>query len=288
MGDDVPLYCVVDASHLKQVLINLVGNAVKFTEAGSISVRVETPLELTNGSTTVKFHVDDTGIGIDPELGQSLFDPFQQANLTISDRFGGTGLGLAISHDLIKLMGGQLAYSSTPGKGTSFSFDVLVGRASEPDGVAATAECIVARQDRERVTQVCPTILLVEDNVINQEVVRSYLATLGCTIETANDGLAAIEAVCRVQPDIVLLDCRLPDMSGIEVARILRANEMQDGHPPVPIIAITADAFEDNKVECLKAGMNDFLSKPFAPDELLSIVASNLYALAQHEELRSQ
>ena len=393
-----------DAVRLRQVLVNLIGNAIKFTAAGEVSVRVA-PLE--NGGKGVRFTVSDTGIGIDADVQAKLFQPFSQADTSITRRFGGTGLGLSISRHLVEMMGGQVVLQSVPGKGSTISFvlplDVragsqraqrgtLVGRrvlivddratnreivssylaasgaiiatsdnatqamslleaaadAGQPfdlaivdlvmaggDGielsrrirarpalaeiklillssmtltseygdareagldlvlhkpirrgelVAGALDCLAsgagarAEMGKVEASVVAPKlglrVLVAEDNPVNQVVAEEYLTNLGCTITIAENGEQALTAMERASFDIVLMDCQMPVMDGYTATRQIRVREKASGAAPMPILAVTANAYEADRQLCLDAGMNSYLSKPFSEAHLAAALTA--------------
>jgi signal transduction histidine kinase/CheY-like chemotaxis protein len=251
-----------DANRLRQVLLNLVGNAVKFTEAGEVVVGVD--LATIGDPDVLVFEIQDTGIGIPAEALPRLFQPFTQVDATTARRFGGTGLGLAISRRLVELMDGAIEVSSTPGIGSTFRFVVRLPPAAG-DRAART-------EGRSAVVAAAPTApalaqgraLLVEDNPINRKVALLMLRRLGWEVDEAFDGREALEALGRREYDVVLLDIQMPEVDGLEVARRVVA-----GEPDAParpwIIAVTANAIVGDREACLAAGMDDFVAKPMKP-----------------------
>ncbi len=267
IDSDVPPVVSGDPLRLRQVLINLVNNAVKFTKRGRIDVRAFTsdpPLQ----GIMLGFSVKDTGVGISPEDRPKLFGSFSQADNSTTRRYGGTGLGLAISRHLAQLMGGDLWLEASDAPGAHFSFTARFDFASSPP-IAPTAS--IRDEDRESQVQqsaaelVDASLLLVEDNRINQEVARGLLEQLGCRVTVAEDGEAAVAAVRAKTFDAVLMDVQMPVMDGYEAARRIRADGKRNA---MPIIAITAHAFAGDREKCLDAGMNDYIAKPIDPDDL--------------------
>jgi signal transduction histidine kinase/CheY-like chemotaxis protein len=248
-----------DPGRLRQVLFNLIGNAVKFTALGSIEI-VLTWRPAGGGRSNLRLDVRDTGIGIDPEAQGRLFALFSQADASTTRRFGGTGLGLAISRELIELMGGQLTLSSTPGVGSTFSIELS----------AACALPAPVKADRalERRIATDMRILVAEDNEVNQLVIETLLQSIGChSIDIVKDGAAAVEAVQRnPRYSVVLMDVQMPVMDGIAATRAIRALEGRVCE--TPIVALTANVFEADRTSYLAAGMNGFLSKPVRVPEL--------------------
>jgi signal transduction histidine kinase/AmiR/NasT family two-component response regulator len=276
IGADVPARLLGDFGRLRQVLTNLVGNAVKFTQKGSIDILVRLT-SLTQEGAALRFEVRDSGIGIPgPRLG-TIFDAFTQADGTTTRIFGGTGLGLSIARELVVLMGGNIGVSSDPGIGSTFWFTVTlpVDSASVERRVADTPRGGIVREpDEPREVPDLPDIaagrlhaLLVEDNVINREVVSAYLSRCGCVVDTAADGREALERLGQRRYDIVFMDCQMPVMDGFEATRALRAMERDGAIKPggasrTPVIALTASAVTEEQGRCLAAGMDDFLTKP--------------------------
>ena len=252
-----------DPMRLGQILINLVGNAVKFTSSGSVDLRVLSSGE-EDGRVCLLFEVRDTGIGIaDSDLGR-LFNAFEQADSSTTRHYGGTGLGLAISQRLAALMGGRIEVRSTLGVGSTFSFTVCFALA--PDvGVGGVA--ISAREaEAELISRFAGArLLLVEDEPINQEVAGELLRGVGLSVEVARDGVEAVELARNTQYDLVLMDMQMPNMNGVEATRQIRA---LPGWQEVPIVAMTANAFSEDRLRCIEAGMNDHVSKPVEPKAL--------------------
>lgn len=251
-GDDV---------RLRQVLSNLVGNAVKFTKEGRVDVSVKSlgsePQSKTQG---LRFIVDDTGIGIEPSKLESLFEPFTQADGSITRNFGGTGLGLAISQNLVHMMGGELQVTSEFGMGTSFFFDLHLPVSKSAAGELKPEESVFAVDFEEDVSSF-PRLLLVEDNLVNQKVASRILKRLGYEVDIAADGLEGLEKAQQREYGIICMDLSMPRMGGLEACERLRALSCPSSK--AYIIALTGHAFEEHRESCLKAGMNDFLTKPF-------------------------
>ena len=247
---------VTDPGRLRQIALNLTGNAIKFTDHGTVSVT-----GTFCAADRLRMEVRDTGVGIAAENLPLLFRNFSQVDGSFTRRFGGTGLGLAICKRLTEGMGGVIGVESAPGKGSLFWFEIPVVAAPEAAEPDPTDASLTARG------AFCGRVLVAEDNAINREVLTGLLQHLGLEVETADDGQAAVEAVARAQYDIVLMDMQMPRKSGIEATVEIR----QSGNP-VPIAGVTANAFTSNRRDCERAGMTDFLAKPVTLDQLAALL----------------
>ncbi|WP_121372492.1 ATP-binding protein [Pseudomonas aeruginosa] len=250
-----------DPTRIRQILVNLLGNALKFTEEGAIHLSLEWQA-LDHDVLWLTCAVHDSGIGISPERLEHMFDAFQQADSSISRRYGGTGLGLAIARTLAERMGGTLQAESKEGSGSTFTLEIPLPFQQSPahrQQAAGEAAPVAAGQE----------ILLVEDNPVNQTVIEAMLRSLGYRVTLVADGIQAVRSAERQRYDAILMDCRLPVLDGYSATREIRA---QENGRQVPIIALTANALQGDRENCLQAGMNDYLAKPFKRAELQRIL----------------
>ncbi|CAD5370119.1 PAS domain-containing sensor histidine kinase [Rubrivivax sp. A210] len=263
--EPMPQALLGDSTRLQQALLNYAANAVKFTDSGRITLRTRVEQDFPD-SVLVRFEVLDTGIGIAPEALGRLFSAFEQADNSTTRKFGGTGLGLAITRKLAELMGGAAGVESRQGAGSTFWFTArLKKRIAHHGKPPETAVRHLAHETRRQALQ-GHRVLLAEDDPINQEVARMILEDAGLLVDTAGDGGAAADMAARGSYALVLMDMQMPHLNGLDATRLIRAT---DKGRAIPIIAMTANAFADDRARCLDAGMSDFLSKPVNPDELL-------------------
>ncbi|MBK6853659.1 MAG: PAS domain S-box protein [Burkholderiales bacterium] len=265
--DEMPRDLVGDPTRLQQALLNYANNAIKFTEQGSVVVRVRL-VEQDESSVMLRFEVQDTGIGVDAEVMPRLFAAFEQADPSTTRRAGGTGLGLAITRRLALLMGGEAGATSVPGAGSTFWFTARFGRgasaaSANPPGPASDAAA--ALRGRHRGARV----LLAEDNPVNAEVAQAILEDVGLVVDLAPDGKAAVEMALQHEYRLVLMDMQMPRLDGLGASRAIR--QRQD-LAALPIVAMTANAFAEDKAQCRAAGMNDFVSKPVDPTALYQML----------------
>lgn len=276
---DVPELLVGDPLRLKQVLINLCNNSIKFTNEGYVHVRV-TLIEINTGNVRLNFEVQDTGIGISPENQSKLFKSFAQAETSTTRKFGGTGLGLAISKNLVELMNGNIGITSEEGKGAIFHFDAEFGVSSLNLSVDESKKL-----DKSIQCDKVLKILLAEDNIINQKVAILNLQKLGHSVIVVSDGIQAVEKFISESPDVIFMDIQMPGMDGVEATGKIR--EWEKGNnikTRVPIIAMTANTLKSDKELFIEAGMDDYLSKPFIVSELVRVI-DRIYKQQEHRNI---
>ena len=269
VSDKVPQSLQGEGSRIKQVLFNLVGNAAKFTEQGSIEIEVNVDEVLQDQQLRLVFSIRDTGIGIDSQHLGRLFDRFTQADSTITRKYGGTGLGLSISKALVEKMDGRIWAESQPGQGSTFQFEIVL--ASEPTDYEPLAAGGVKLEHRQLAANQSLEVLLVEDNHVNQMIAKKMLERGGHTVSVAENGRQAIDKLKQHSYDLVLMDMMMPVMDGIEATRKIRMRK--DLQFDVPIIAMTANAMDVDRRRCLEAGMNDFIAKPFSVNTLHAVIS---------------
>jgi signal transduction histidine kinase/ActR/RegA family two-component response regulator len=273
IGADIAASVVGDAGRTRQILVNLLGNALKFTNRGGVKLRVERMR-----GDRIRFSVSDTGIGIDPSFRKNLFSAFAQQDAGYARRYGGTGLGLALVKRLVDAMEGSIEMESTPGKGTTFRFELPLPEAYAPEAEqrAAVDPSVTSEASRQvERTEPAPNnhkkarVLVVEDNLLNQELALGYLEDTDYEVVIADDGRKGVEAFEREHFDVVLMDWQMPEMDGLEATRRIREIEAVRAMRRIPIIAVTAHAMASDREACLAAGMDDYLVKPYSLDALL-------------------
>jgi signal transduction histidine kinase/CheY-like chemotaxis protein len=261
---EVPDLLSGDPTRLRQVLLNLMGNAIKFTETGSVRLQVTRDLPgAPKGRAALVFRVSDTGIGIPAEQQQLIFEAFAQADSTVTRRFGGTGLGLAICSELVRLMGGAFSVESQPNRGSTFQFTCTFGIARQP--MVAPPQIILAVEAPLR-------IMLVEDNPVNQVLAARLLRKRGHYVKVASTGLVATQVWEVEEFDLILMDEQMPEMGGIEAFHYIRAREAATGKTKTPVVALTASAMSGDRERFLDLGMDGYLAKPFNAEQLYELI----------------
>lgn len=259
----LPKYIITDPVRLKQILTNLINNAIKFTNKGYVRLKVS---NAKNNPANIRFEVEDSGIGIPEEALGKLFKEFSQADSSTTRRFGGTGLGLAICKNLVQMMQGEIGVQSEPNKGSTFWFELPLIEANKPEAESRKQSKLLEYRNIK--------ILLAEDNNINQKVAQHTLSKLNLNCDIANNGQEAINMHLENKYDLILMDIQMPIMDGFEAARFIRQRESQSLElATVCIVALTANAFMEDRIKCFEEGMNYYLSKPFKIDQLKEIIA---------------
>ena len=264
----VPACLVGDPGRLRQVLMNLLGNAMKFTRNGEVSLHVFPGDTEPGGFVSLRFEVRDSGIGISPEKQQQIFSAFSQADGSTTRKFGGTGLGLAICRQLVGLMGGEIGVESREGKGSVFWFTSVFPVGSDDKSAALTEDGPLADES----LQFAARVLVAEDNATNQIVARGMLEQAGLQVDIVGNGREAVGALQKNEYDLVFMDCQMPVMDGYEATGRIRQLEKEAGASRIPIVALTAHAMKGDREHCLAVGMDDYLAKPFTEQELYLVL----------------
>ncbi|WP_409026462.1 response regulator [Janthinobacterium sp. SUN098] len=275
IGNSVPPLICSDRTRLAQILGNLLSNAIKFTPSGTVTVRLHLePATPDGASACLVAMVSDQGIGMTGQQLSRIFEPFCQADDSISGAYGGTGLGLTICKHLVALLGGEIFCSSAPGAGSRFTVRIpcMPAQAPEPEPETAAPSESAAACAPVPASEGGARILLVEDTALNRQLVCLQLGARGYRIDTAENGELGLQALAEQQYDLVLMDCMMPVMDGYQACRALRAREAASGAPRLPVIALTAGVTEDDRQRCMAAGMDDYLSKPFTAAQLREMV----------------
>jgi signal transduction histidine kinase/ActR/RegA family two-component response regulator len=262
VGPATPSVLLGDPLRLRQILINLAGNAVKFTEHGEVRLRLWTEPLADDEKIQLIIEISDTGIGIAPQAIGHVFDPFSQADNTMSRRYGGTGLGLSITRQLVQAMGGEIGVQSTPGVGSTFTVTMPFELATPSRQISDSTPAWPSS------TRLSGRILIAEDNQINQVLAQQILKRLGLESELAHNGREALARLETESFDAVLMDCQMPEMDGFEATRAIREAEHKLGRKRMPVIAMTANAMDSDREHCLAQGMDDYVAKPFTAARL--------------------
>jgi len=283
---DVPNELIGDAPHLRQVILNLIGNAVKFTSKGKINVDIS-KYSLTDSNVNsdnnmgdkpvcLQFSISDTGIGIPEDKINEIFERFIQADSSITKKYGGTGLGLSISKKLVEIMGGTIWVESQQDKGSTFYFTCLFNISNDDKNDRTEINDENCSLINPNITSSLLTgnrktsrVLVAEDNILNQKVAVGILHKIGCNVDIVSNGREAIEALKKNHYDIILMDVQMPEMDGIRATQIIRSSNSDEFDPNIPIIALTAHAFDEDRERCLKSGMSKYIAKPFGKKDII-------------------
>lgn len=267
---DIPRFVKGDPVRLRQILVNLLGNAVKFTDEGGITLNVE---PMPSDTSELSFSIVDTGIGIASDMQARIFESFNQASLSTTRKYGGTGLGLSICSQLVALMGGDIHVESEPGRGSTFKFTAVLepGDINNLKDDDASDDCLIPKKAPRSLN-----ILLAEDNEFNTAVATRFLDDMGHRFTTATDGMAALKTLSEGTFDLVLMDVEMDEMDGIEATRRIRSGQAGEKNRKIPIIAMTAHALQEYRDKCRDAGMEDFVSKPIDYQKLYSTIERNI------------
>lgn len=270
---DAHEFIVADSMRIRQILHNFVGNAIKFTEKGKITITVENQqkVKAPKGKTMVLISVADTGIGLTKEQRRAIFNKFVQADSSTTRKFGGTGLGLAICQMLVAMLGGEIGVESEPGKGSVFSFSMLLDIASKDSITDKTVDTSANALDHGVKTPI--RVLMAEDNRINAEFAKEMLEKLKCDVTVVRNGREAHETLQKNREfDLIFMDCQMPIMDGFEATKYVREYETKNNHDHIPIVALTANAMKGDRAKCIKAGMDDYLRKPVRQKDFAGMI----------------
>jgi signal transduction histidine kinase/ActR/RegA family two-component response regulator len=275
----VPSQFIGDGGRVRQVLLNLLGNAIKFTREGKVLVELDLVRASQPGNPdSIRCMVSDTGIGIPHDKQSLLFKEFSQADASTTRQFGGTGLGLAISRRLIELMGGMLDFSSEPDVGSRFWFTLPILEHKESEVDTVEVETVQSGAQSFRPARAAARVLVAEDNAVNQRLVKRMLEKMGHVVDIASDGYQAVTLAMANPYDIVIMDCSMPEMDGYQATAEIRRLNKEGALRRIPIIALTANALPEDRERCLAAGMDDYLSKPIGRDDLHAMLEKYLSA----------
>ena len=259
----MPLMLEADSARLRQVLVNLVANAIKFTDEGEIRVQFSL-VNLSESTATILCEISDSGTGISPEFKEKLFLPFSKGDESNSRKYGGSGLGLAISKQIVEAHGGEIGVNSEPGAGSVFWFEIPLTLSQD------ISEAPLKEPEVERVQKSNKRILLAEDDMVNQFVAVRQLEQLGQKVDVVSDGHQVLNALDKQAYALILMDCQMPELDGLKATRLIREKGYSESD--LPIVALTANVFERDRENCFEAGMNDFLAKPVLLENLRDIL----------------
>jgi CheY-like chemotaxis protein len=271
MDRDIPVLLLGDAGRLRQVLTNLIGNAIKFTPSGYITVDARSD-SVDREHVTLRIIVRDSGIGIAPDNQELIFEPFVQADGSTARTYGGSGLGLAICRQLVELMGGSIGVESVEGKGTEFWFTVMLKRQAPVDDIIPPMFGSAEQGNKLSVRSTNCHLLLAEDDHISQKIVQAFLMKLGYTADTVKNGREVLQALNEKDYALVLMDGMMPEMNGYEATTTIRNPSSPVRDHAIPIIALTANAMRSDREKCIAAGMDDYLAKPLEMSALAAML----------------